>query len=67
MAGKTLRTDVNEELGCKASDYTGNIGNIKGEYANMVREIRADGSVHVQRYDNGEFTYMVPLAQALRE
>ena len=67
VAGKTLRTDVNEELGCKASDYTGNIGNIKGEYANMVREIRADGSVHVQRYDNGEFTYMVPLAQALRE
>ncbi|MGM9608426.1 MAG: M56 family metallopeptidase [Oscillospiraceae bacterium] len=59
------RIDVNEALDCTASDYTGLIANIQREYSNMILAWNDSGG-DIYSYDNGVFSYVCPLSEALR-
>lgn len=61
-----LRFDVNEALECTASDYTGLIANLKREYSNMMLVSNGSGESGIYSYENGVFSYVCPLSEALQ-
>ncbi|MGI6030078.1 MAG: hypothetical protein ACOX7F_01090 [Eubacteriales bacterium] len=64
-----LRTDVQQALQTHASDYAGNIGNLKEEYRQCVSVIRIteDGTQvqEIYQYQPDAFLYQCPLEEAL--
>ena len=48
------------------ANYTGHIGNIRLEYANLLEATDQEGNVHLFRYDNGTISYVCPLSEALQ-
>ena len=63
--GKAERLDVNETLGCAASDYTGNIANIPRDYGNLIfasNEIGKGGDLY--RYHIGTLQYVTAMDEA---
>jgi len=71
VTGELTYIDVNVQLNCTASDYTGNIGNILHDYSNCIQAvfIDADGTqkIDIYRFSEGVFTYECPLDEALRK
>ena len=70
--GELVYLDVNETLGCQASGYTGNMGNIQREYANCIEAIfkDPDGSQRIELYrctPEGTLEYVCLLDDALRK
>lgn len=63
--GEIHRIDTNKTIGCRASDYTGLIANIKPAYSCMVQGQSTDGIVNIYRYKDGAFTYECPLSEVL--
>ncbi len=63
--GQIQRIDANEALGgVAATDYSGQIGNIRSEYNNLIMAV-TDGANILYRYNNGQFTYVCTLEEAL--
>lgn len=63
--GRVERLDVNETLGCAASDYTGNIANIPQDYGNLIlanNEIGKGGNLY--RYHLGTLQYVTTMDEA---
>ena len=64
--GRVERLDVNETLGCIASDYTGLIANLPHEYKNLINavdELGEGGDLY--RYRGGILEYVTTLDAAL--
>ena len=64
--GRVERLDVNETLGCIASDYTGLIANLPREYKNLISavdELGEGGDLY--RYRGGILEYVTTLDAAL--
>ena len=64
--GRVERLDVNETLGCIASDYTGLIANLPREYKNLINavdELGEGGDLY--RYRGGILEYVTTLDAAL--
>lgn len=70
VEGELLYRDVNELLGCWASAYTGNMGNIQGEYSNCIEAIFQEDAgqnrSEVYSYDGSGLVYECTLDEALR-
>ena len=64
--GRVERLDVNETLGCIASDYTGLIANLPHEYKNLINAVDelGDGG-DLYRYRGGILEYVTTLDAAL--
>ena len=64
--GRVERLDVNETLGCIASDYTGLIANLPREYKNLINAVdeRGEGG-DLYRYRGGILEYVTTLDAAL--
>ena len=63
--GRVERLDVNETLGCIASDYTGLIANLPHEYKNLINavdELGEGGALY--RYRGGILEYVTTLDAA---
>ncbi len=64
--GRVERLDVNETLGCIASDYTGLIANLPREYKNLINAIYEPGKGgDLYRYRGGILEYVTTLDAAL--
>ena len=64
--GRVERLDVNETLGCIASDYTGLIANLPHEYKNLINAIYEPGKGgDLYRYRGGILEYVTTLDAAL--
>ena len=64
--GRVERLDVNETLGCIASDYTGLIANLPREYKNLINAIDEPGKGgDLYRYRSGTLEYVTTLDAAL--
>ncbi len=64
--GQIQRVSVNDVLGCSASEYSGQMGNIKGEYNNLIVADMEDGT-SLYRYDGlGQFSFVCTLEEAIR-
>ena len=63
--GRVERLDVNETLGCIASDYTGLIANLPHEYKNLINAVDelGDGG-DLYRYRGGILEYVTTLDAA---
>ena len=63
--GRVERLDVNETLGCIASDYTGLIANLPREYKNLINAVdeRGEGG-DLYRYRGGILEYVTTLDAA---
>lgn len=68
--GRLTGLDVNQTLGCRSSDYTGNISNIQGEYSDCVEAFFGENGVGVSkiyRYTaDRTLEYVCGLDEALR-
>lgn len=68
--GKLTGLDVNQTLGCRGSDYAGNIGNIRGEYSNCIEAFFGEdgaGVSKIYRYTAARtLEYVCGLDEALR-
>ena len=62
--GQLHRIDVNETLGCSASNYAGLIANLPAEYQSLIVAYTDDGA-DLYRYTQGELSYVCPLSEAL--
>lgn len=69
VEGELLYRDVNALLGCQSAAYTGNIGNIQGEYANCIeagfQEEVGQSRFEVYSYDGSDLVYQCTLDEAL--
>ena len=64
--GRVERLDVNETLGCIASDYTGLIANLPHEYKNLINAVDERGKGgDLYRYRGGILEYVTTLDAAL--
>ena len=64
--GRVERLDVNEPLGCIASDYTGLIANLPHEYKNLINAVDERGKGgDLYRYRGGILEYVTTLDAAL--
>jgi len=64
--GRVEQLDVNETLGCIASDYTGLIANLPREYKNLINAIYEPGKGgELYRYRSGALEYVATLDAAL--
>ena len=64
--GRVERLDVNETLGCIASDYTGLIANLPREYKNLINAVdEPDKGGELYRYRGGTLEYVTTLDAAL--
>ena len=64
--GRVERLDVNETLGCIASDYTGLVANLPHEYKNLINAIYEPGKGgDLYRYRGGILEYVTTLDAAL--
>ena len=63
--GRVERLDVNETLGCIASDYTGLIANLPHEYKNLINAVdELGGGGDLYRYRGGILEYVTTLDAA---
>ena len=63
--GRVERLDVNETLGCIASDYTGLIANLPHEYKNLINAVDERGKGgDLYRYRGGILEYVTTLDAA---
>ena len=63
--GRVERLDVNETLGCIASDYTGLVANLPHEYKNLINAIYEPGKGgDLYRYRGGILEYVTTLDAA---
>ena len=63
--GRVERLDVNETLGCIASDYTGLIANLPHEYKNLISAVDELGEGgYLYRYRGGILEYVTTLDAA---
>lgn len=63
--GRVERLDVNETLGCIASDYTGLIANLPHEYKNLINAVNELGEGgDLYRYRGGILEYVTTLDAA---
>ena len=58
------KLDVPQELGAEYAVYTGLMGNIQGEYDNMINA-GIGGERNVYQYEDGTLTYVCTLEEAL--
>ena len=58
------KLDVTQELGAEYAVYTGLMGNIQGEYDNMINA-GIGGERNVYQYGDGTLTYVCTLEEAL--